>query len=252
MFYILSKLIGIVVTSPVCYCFLFLITAIWIKSRKTKIICVSISCIILLLCSNKIIYNKALESWSAPWANAWNPTKEYSYGIILGGFSSYNQATKRIEFNEAADRWIDGILLYKKGHIKKIVIASDGSITSVDNAGNPTLMMNYLTTLGVNPNDIIFELEARNTHENATLTLPLLDKDIPPKDCLLITSAAHMRRSVNCFRQVGFTPDAYITDLDNGVKQTWKDWIPNFRVFSDWQDLIHEWIGFLAYKIMGY
>lgn len=252
MFYIFSKLFGIVITSPVCYCFLFLIVAIWVKKRKTKIICVITSCTILLFCSNKIIYDNVLKSWSTRSSQTWNPAKEYSYGIILGGFSTYNKDAKRIEFNQTADRWIDGVLLYKKGHIKKIVIASDGSVTSNDNIGNPAVMIDYLTTFGVRPDDIILELKARNTRENATYTLPLLGKDVLQENCLLITSAAHMKRSVSCFKQVGFTPDTYVTDFNSGQIRTWKDWIPDFRTFSDWQDLIHEWIGSVAYRIMGY
>lgn len=252
MFFILSKLIGIVITSPLCYCFILLVIAFRVKAKKIKTYCITICIIIFLLGSNQFVFDTVLKSWVSPYLNAWNKTKVYRYGIVLGGFANYNQDTRRIEFNEAADRWIDGILLYKQGHIQKIIIASDGSIASINNIGNPEMMRDYMVAFGVAPDDIIFETDALNTRENATLTLPLLGNDVKSEDCLLITSAAHMRRSISCFKQVGLSPDAYVTDMETGVKRIWKDWLPNFKLFSDWQSLIHEWIGIIIYKIMGY
>lgn len=252
MFFIFSKLVGIVIASPLCYCFILLIVAFRVKVKKIKTYCIAACLVIFFLGSNQFVFDAVLKSWVSPYLNSWNKTKVYRYGIVLGGFASYNQDTRRIEFNDAADRWIDGILLYKQGHIQQLVIASDGSITSNNNEGNPEMMRNYMIAFGVAPNDIIFETEALNTRENATLTLPLLGKEVKSEQCLLITSAVHMHRSVNCFEQAGISPDTYITDMEAGIKRTWKDWVPNFRLFSEWQKLIHEWIGIITYKIMGY
>lgn len=252
MFYILSKVAGAFVTSPVCYMILFLLLAIKVKKRKFRVIYITSSFVILFLCTNKAIYNAALRQWTAPYIHAWNPGKTYEYGILLGGFASYDPQLHRIEFNEAADRWIDGIVLYKQGKIEKIVIAADGSVTARKNEGNPALMLEYLQLLGVPPADVIIEREALNTHQNATLTLPLLKKNVKSDNCLLITSAAHMRRALSSFKEAGITPVPYIVDMELSVSKGWVNQIPNMNLLSDWQALIHEWIGWTVYKIMGY
>lgn len=252
MFYILSKLIGIVISHPVFYCFLLFILAFIMKKKWVRLVCIISSFLILLLCSNKLFYNTILQKWSAPYIQAWDNTKIYKYGIVLGGFADYDPGLHRIEFKEAADRWIDGVLLYKQGKIEKLVIASDGSITSYNQKGNPDKMLQDLSLLGVPPEDVILEKNALNTRENATYTIPLLGKNVKSEDCLLITSAAHMRRSLAAFKTAGLTPVPYVVDIECKPVLSWEDWIPDMNLLSDWQALIHEWIGMVAYKIVGY
>lgn len=252
MFFVLSKLFGIVVSSPVFYIVALLLVAIWTKRKKYKIVCTVLASLLLLLGSNQFVFNAALKSWSASFAKEYEKDKKYRYGIVLGGFAKYDKTRDRFEFNDAADRWIDAIQLYKQGMIQKIVIASDGSIASANYAGNPRLMINYLSRMGVDSTDVILETHALNTRENATLTLPLLGKEVAGQECLLITSASHMKRAVNCFKKEGLTPDTYIVDIEVDVKYNWINWIPNMSLLYKWQMLIHEWIGFVVYEIMGY
>lgn len=252
MFYVLSKLIGIVITNPIFYCIILLLVALKVKRKWIKTVCVTTSFAILLICSNRTLYDVTLKKWATPYIDAWDKNKVYQYGIVLGGFAGYDKGLNRIEFEEAADRFIDGVLLYKKGHIKKLVIASDGSITSYKDKGNPEVMLNDLRFLGVPSEDVIFERKALNTRQNAIFTIPLLGEKIQSDECLLITSAAHMRRSLASFKEAGLTPDAYIVDISVDPVRSWEDWIPDLTLFSKWQALIHEWIGFVIYKIMGY
>lgn len=252
MFYVLSKLIGIVISNPVFYCITLLLVALQVKRKGWRTACVASGLLILLLCSNHPLYYAVSRAWAAPYLHAWDSTKTYRYGIVLGGFAQYDRALRRIEFKESADRWIDAVLLYKAGKIQKLVIASDGSITTRHGKGNPEAMYAALSLLGIPRKDVILEKEALNTRENATLTIPLLGKDVKPADCLLITSAAHMRRSLAAFRKAGLEPVPYVVDIEAGPVLGWEDYIPDMRLLSDWQALIHEWIGSVAYKIAGY
>ncbi|MCC8172634.1 MAG: YdcF family protein [Parabacteroides sp.] len=211
MFYIVSKLTGGLLTSPVCYIIVLLLLAVRFRSRKRRIASIVLAFAVFFLGTDRALYNAAIASWSAPYLHAYEPGKTYRYGIILGGFASYDRVLNRIEFNQAADRWIDGVLLYKQGKIEKIVIASDGSVTSYREQGNPALMIEYLKDLGVEPRDII--RRALNTRQNALFTLPLLEKTVKADDCLLITSAAHMRRALATFEKEGFAPVPYVTDI---------------------------------------
>lgn len=252
MFYIVSKLTGGLLTSPVCYIIVLLLLAVKFRNRKRRIASIVLAFAVFFLCTDRALYNAAVASWSAPYLHAYDANKTYRYGIILGGFASYDRTLNRIEFNQAADRWIDGVLLYKQGKIEKIVIASDGSVTSYQGKGKPALMIEYLKELGVDPHDILLERRALNTRQNALFTLPLLEKNVKAADCLLITSAAHMRRALATFKKEGFAPVPYVTDIQLTPVAGWEDWVPDLQLLCDWQALIHEWLGSAAYKGMGY
>jgi hypothetical protein len=61
-----------------------------------------------------------------------------------------------------------------------------------------------------------------------------------------------MRRARACFRKAGLDIDVYCTDYRRTRSGGW-NWIkfsPN--VIGDWEDLIKEWVGMLAYAIKGY
>lgn len=252
MFYIVSKLIGGFLTSPVCYIIVLLLLALKCRNRKRRIASIVLAFAVFFLCTDRALYNTAVASWSAPYLHAYDKNKTYRYGIILGGFASYDRVSNRIEFNQAADRWLDGVLLYKQGKIEKIVIASDGSVTSYQGKGNPALMISYLKELGVSPRDVILERRALNTRQNALFTLPLLEKNVKASDCLLITSAAHMRRALATFKKEGFAPVPYVTDIQLTPVTGWEDWLPDLQLLCEWQALIHEWLGSIAYKGVGY
>lgn len=252
MFYVLSKLIGIVISNPVFYCIILLLIALRVKRKSWRVTCVASGLLILLLCTNRPLYYSVSRAWASPYLHAWDSTKTYRYGIVLGGFAQYDRGLRRIEFKETADRWIDAVLLYKAGKIQRLVIASDGSITSHHGKGNPEAMYADLALLGIPREDVIMEKDALNTRENATLTIPLLDRDVKADDCLLITSAAHMSRSLAAFRKAGLEPVPYVVDIEVDPVLGWEDYIPDMRLLSDWQALIHEWIGSVAYKIVGY
>ena len=93
--------------------------------------------------------------------------KQYTYGIVLGGYSYWDWKRSRPEFSEIADRLLEGIRLYKHGRIRKLVLASDGSIIESKDRkglqGNAADMKQYLADLGMPLEDVILETRANNT-----------------------------------------------------------------------------------------
>ena len=86
--------------------------------------------------------------------------------------------------------------------------------------------------------------------ENAQNTANLLGIDMTQK-FLLITSAGHMKRAKFCFNKNNFNIDCYPTDITNSdITLTVDDlFIPNIDALVKWEDLIHEWIGYIVYRI---
>ena len=252
----MKAFLSALVANPMTYILLpFLFTFIF-KNGKLKKVLYAFSVVLFLLFSNRPLLKYAGEQWYAPFDQPLPQDKTYEYGVVLGGYSNWDWKRDRIECNRTADRLTEGIRLYKIGKIKKLVLASDGSIfLSKDGKGiqgNPEGMLRYLRELGVPPEDVILEKYASTTRENVTLTKELLGGNMQSENTLLITSATHMRRSYSAFNQEGLEPDCYISDAwpdFKGEKEKYRSFVETFVL---WEELLHEWIGYGVYKLRGW
>ena len=108
-----------------------------------------------------------------------------------------------------------------------------------------------LAAVGIDPRRVIFESRSRNTYENALLTEQLI-KPRPGETWIMITSAFHIPRAVGCFRQVGFPVIPYSVDYRTQQSQ-WDDFNINFdRGFGSLAGPLKEYVGLVAYRLMGY
>jgi uncharacterized SAM-binding protein YcdF (DUF218 family) len=82
------------------------------------------------------------------------------------------------------------------------------------------------------------ETTATNTYENAVRTARMLGPEKAGR-WILVTSASHMPRAMGCFRNAGFTVEAW------PVPDPTKDWTDQL------QRAAHEWVGLLAYWLEG-
>ena len=250
----------LLICSPAFYVFLLIVAAWLCRHRKRwKWTFAGLALFFALFFSLEPIYEIAAKKWSEGYPWSVPKGKTYQYGIVLGGFSYWDWERNRPEFGGNADRLTEGIQLYRKGIIRKLVIASDGSIIQRDDptkqSGNPQAMIDYLVRLGIPRQDIILETKATTTHENAVFIKSLLNsnRSLPigraGVGLLLITSSTHMRRALMAFQQEGITADPYVTDCIVKVRGKEGYWLPSLHVIRDWQSLIHEFIGYAIYKI---
>jgi uncharacterized SAM-binding protein YcdF (DUF218 family) len=178
----------------------------------------------------------------------------YDAIIVLGGMSNYDPDLDRIQFSRGTDRLLQAIELWKKGVAKKIIFTGgSGSILHQDILESDQIK-NYLHKIGIPDSVMIYENQSRNTHENATMTKPILQKNFPNGKFLLITSAFHMRRSLGCFAKEGIAVTPYSTDRYSGPYKFEFDYmvIPTAETLGDWNILFHEWVGCITYKFSGY
>ena len=275
----------LLICSPAFYVFL-LIVAAWLcrHHKRWKWAFAALALFFALFFSLEPIYEIAAKKWSEGYPWSVPKGKTYQYGIVLGGFSYWDWERNRPEFGGNADRLTEGIQLYRKGIIRKLVIASDGSIIQREDptkqSGNPQAMIDYLVRLGIPRQDIILETKATTTHENAVYLKSLLNnlsksrldsnRSLPigkgygsaskarewagvgPQGgsvFLLITTSTHMRRALMAFQQEGITADPYVTDCIVKVKGKEGYWLPSLHVIRDWQSLIHEFIGYASYRL---
>ena len=250
------SLISSLVTNPTALIFLLLILGgLFRKWKVVKRTLWSMALVLTLLFTNQSLYDAAYRQWFVEYDHPLPEGKTYEYGIVLGGYSHWDWERNRIEFSNIADRLLEGIRLYKEGRIRKLVLASDGSIIECENSvamkGNPEGMRAFLKAMGMPPEDIILETKAWNTQENATFTLELIGDSLKTVPSLLITSASHMRRSLATFHRVGIPSDPYITDTPVQVGNQKPSWVPSLAVLLRWPELLHEWVGYAYYAWKG-
>lgn len=246
-------LIAALITNPLVYILFFLILGWIVRPKRWTRVLYTVGIVLALLFTNASLLDYVSEKWYGAYDQPLPAGKTYEYGIVLGGYSDWDWKHGRPEFSEIADRLLEGVQLHAKGVVRKLVIASDGSVILREGeaiSGNPQGMKAYLMNMGIPAEDIIIEPKANNTRENATLTLELIGEDLRNKPSVIITSSIHVPRSVLAFEQVGLHPDVYMTDLPTEIdKARFSIW-PSLGVIYGWKALLHEMVGYVAYKYM--
>lgn len=256
MFFALSKIIDFILL-PICWLFILLILGLFQKNNFRKNIIFSLSILLLFLFTNPTFVNQLFKWYEYPQTQL-NAHQKYTWGIVLGGGMVHAGDTTggRIHVGDTGDRFAQPILLYQKGIIKKILIT--GGNTSIgqlkidhghESADVKKLMISY----GVRENDIFLEIQAKNTRENAIYSSDKL-LNFKQDTVLLITSAAHMRRSIGCYKKVGFKIKPYPVDFEQRYGQPGflDSWMPHEGNMYKLAQIIREMFGFVVYKIMGY
>jgi uncharacterized SAM-binding protein YcdF (DUF218 family) len=259
MFYFLSKVLFYILM-PLSLILIGLFLAIFSKKPKVKRISLRISLGLIFFFGNGFIVNEAMLWWELPPISPDSISQPFDVGIVLtGGMITNKQASENQIFTDkTADRFIQPLRLYKMGKLKKILISggsTDLKLMKQDVTDETLKIAKILEELGVKKDDIILERKARNTRENALNTVEILKKNPQlGNKFLLFTSAYHARRAVGCFQKTGIKVIAFPTAFKASARSFTLDnlLIPRETNLHDSYDLIHEMVGYVVYKILGY
>lgn len=173
--------------------------------------------------------------------------------IVLGGAVDQNITEDRgvPTLNGAAERMTEGVSLARRYPQARIVFTGGqgsfvhGEVTEADVARQ------LWTAMGVPPERVLYEDQARNTHENAVNTYRLAQPK-PGEVWLLVTSASHMPRSVGVFRAAGWH-DIVPWPVNYRTGHTWSVWYdaPFPERLGQFEWAVREWLGLIAYRLMG-
>jgi uncharacterized SAM-binding protein YcdF (DUF218 family) len=192
----------------------------------------------------------------APLENRFPPVRELPRDVVgvitLGGavdqFST--RARNSISLNDHSERLTEFVALARRYPGLKLVYTGGSASLTRPDIKETLVARRLFDSLGVAPGRVIYEDQSRNTRENAVFTHRLI---APPagQKWLLITSAFHMPRAVGVFRKAGWTivpyPVSYITY--DGDYSFWRAPLGALRNLSAG---VHEWIGLVAYRLMGW
>jgi len=105
--------------------------------------------------------------------------------------------------------------------------------------------------LGGDPERIIaIKPRPRTTSEDAFYAAALL-KPKPSEKWLLVTTAIHMPRAVGSFRVAGFQVEPYPVEFRTDRSHPFTPFAPGSKALSQLDTAAKEWIGLIAYRIMG-
>jgi len=252
MFFILSKILHFLV-SPLSWIMLLFITALFIKKRRTTFI--SWAIVLLIIFTNPFLIDTVMGWWEVPSRKTSSVAAPYDGGIVLGGaMRYYNSAMERPVYGSGADRLMQAIVLYKTGKIRKIILVGGSGFVTMQDPKESLILKDLLIKMNIPPEDILVETESRNTYENAVNVIAMIRQNNPGGKFLLITSGYHMRRSLACFSKGGLAVDAFSVDerSGSGLYTPDKLIIPEAENLETWDLLMHEWFGYITYRIAGY
>lgn len=258
MFFFLSKTLDLFL-SPYTWGLLLLAAAIpWRKSnaerwRSRRLLGLT-GLLVLLLASSEPVAN-ALQ-WRLDHAaqSTYRADETYDAVILLGGVTDGRvmAATGEVAFNDAIERAVRVHELLRDGKARFAIISGAEYDPSLRKFGEAVVVARQLTAWGIDPSRIIVEDKARNTRENAVYSKEIVDAR-GFKRVLIVTSAAHMPRSLECFNAVGLPVDALLVDYrahDWGM--TLGGVLPRPYALSQTTSVLRELFGRYVYRARGY
>ncbi len=221
------------------------------RGKRSRIAAV----VILLVCSNSFIVDECFRWWEpvTPDYDLMNTT--YDGAIVLGGIGEADLRLQKLNFGWSGDRLFQTLALYHQGRIKKIIFTGGSGSIEFPDKKEGLYVQKYLRAVHIPDSAMVIESQSKNTYENAVFTKKILDSLQLSGHYLLVTSAYHMPRSLAVFKKAGFkqiTP--YLTNKVSGARRFTPDHllVPSPNALFSLQFLIHEWFGYLMYKVKGY
>ena len=252
MFVALSKTLDLV-ASPLVWAIALLVLAL-VARRRTRVASglVAAAVVLLWLFSSGAGADALMRAVEASAVSTARDDVTYDAVVVLSGTvdEKVSRATGRVELTAEADRIVVGFELLRQGRARAILLSGGPPRPAAGLRTEPELLADALRAWGIDGERIEVETKSRNTHENA-VAVARVARDRGWRTLLLVTSAAHMQRALDCFHKVGLRPDALPADWRAaGVPA--RNWLPRARSLSQSTDALHELLGRLVYRVMGY
>ena len=168
--------------------------------------------------------------------------------VVLGGGHTDDPSLSATAQTEPIGlvRLTEGIALYRRVRGSRLLLSGG---TTFDGQTDADLMADVARSLGVPARDMVIENDSHDTADQARI----LRETLGDKEFILVTSAAHMTRSMALFRKQGMrpipAPTAHRTHRGGGVDVF--DFLPTAEGLSNSTKVFYEAIGLLWAKMRG-
>ena len=171
--------------------------------------------------------------------------------VVLGGSVDLDISAARetVALQDAAERYTALIELGRRFPEARLVFSGGAEWLADTDLKAAEAMRAFCRRQGFPCARILFESRSRNTHENALFARDLAEPGTG-ETWLLVTSAAHMPRSVGIFRQIGWDMVAWPVDYQT-AGFSWLTHLNTSRRLGELDLAVKHWLGLLAYWLTG-
>ncbi len=254
-FFVISKIIPLLLY-PLPFILLLIFIFSWWSGNGFTRWGLRLGVALLWFLSTPWFANQASLWWEVPRQLSSQIPAVSDVAVVLGGLSDPSVSTpEHLEFNRSAERATEAVGLWREGRVKALLVTS-GSGELLDPTPEAPGLAAWARAQGVPASAVIVESGSRNTHENATLSLPLA-KARGFHSFVLITSAVHMRRAEAVFRKAGYdkagwTLAPWPVDTQTGHVKFPFNAVPDPNSLSTVQTVLREAVGYVVYFFQGY
>lgn len=250
MFFVLSKLFYFLL-KPANW--LLMLLAAWLLIKKSNIRkrIVTMAIVLIVIFTNPWLYQTCMVCWQ-PEAKPQVHDRPYQVAILLTGITMGNSRQERFFGSSTSDRFIQAAKLYHSGVVKYILVNGGNGALGSTRKPEAFFLKEELIAQGIPASAILLENKSRNTFESARNAKPILDSLQASSNCLLVTSALHMRRSLAVYHKAGIHPQPHTANfevLENKLRIN--AFIPDVSLLNTWQHLLKELAGLVAYRLTG-
>lgn len=260
MFFFLSKLLDVLL-SPYTWGLTLVAFAVpwrrprrrsaWRRERLAGLLGVSLLFVFALEpVSNGLLYRLEHATTST-----YRPDVTYDAVILLGGVGDarVTAETGQPAYNDNVERLVVTHRLLAAGHARFAIVSGAPEAAELAEYGEARVLGRQIVDWGVEPARVILEEEARNTHENAVYTQRIA-RERGFDEVLVVTSAFHMRRSIECFEAIGMKVDTLAVDYraHGGRASGARSWLPRAGLLGDSARTLREMAGLYIYRLRGY
>ena len=251
--FLLKKIVSpLLYPLPLCIEILFLgLIVLWFsRKQRTGKVVVSLGVALLATLSYDTVSDALLRPLEYTYDSPTNREEisDAKWVVVLGAghiSDSRVPVTSQIS-GTSLIRLVEGIRLHKMLPGSKLVLSGGGGFDPVPNA---KIMADVAMAIGVDRKDLILELVSRDTKDEARLIQKIVGVD----RFLLVTSAAHMPRSVPLFKKLGMRPIPAPTDYRVKERQAISPgmYFPSTSNLWKAETAFHEYLGSIWAKIRG-
>ncbi len=210
--------------------------------------------IFLYVISTPFVSRLFLRPLEAPYEQQGKLPSDCSAIVVLGGSGEPMYSRDEYpELNEAGDRLLHAARLYRMGIAPRVVTSGGfgvGGFHQKVTEGEQNAMV--LKEMGVPDSAIIIERRSLTTADHGPTISAIFDSLQLQKNIILVTSAAHLYRSIQVFKKSSFTVCGSATDFQSRqqIVSNVRDFFPDTKALQNVTAAVHEFYGIIGYKIL--
>ena len=234
------------IASPLFFVLIVILIGTYLKSKKISFF----GLLILIFCSLPIISNKLIFFLEKDYSRKEisNVSKADAI-VVLSGMVSTIKTNGKIsyEFNNAVDRILSGIDLFKEDKASFLIL-TNGKMPWSLGIPEGEYLKKFSIKFGIPEDRILLTDNVQNTDQEAKSVKKLLKTN--KANIILVTSAFHMPRAKKIFEATNIKVIPFAVDFRTSIKKiTIIDFIPSANSLKDTSHFFREMIGRLYYNL---